>query len=66
MQFEVAAVDPNPACVVYPKTFVAIFYVANYPTSDQPLLALPPYKYRVWYCDISQFLCDPATAEERL
>ena len=35
-------------------------------SDSQPLLALLPFYYRVGRCDMSQFLCDPANADERL
>ena len=34
--------------------------------NSQPLLVLPPFDYLVGRCDMSQFLRDPATADERL
>ena len=34
--------------------------------NSQPLLAISPFDYCVRRCDISQFLCDTTTADERL
>ena len=35
-------------------------------SDNQPILSLLPFYYRVGRCDMSQFLCDPANADERL
>ena len=60
------AVNTDPACVVYPETVVNLISVANYKTSGQTLLALSPSDYHVGRCDMSKFMRDPATTDERL
>ena len=38
----------------------------NINANSQPLLALPPFDYYVEPCDMSQFLCNTASADDRL